>query len=315
LFRDSFKWYTLISLSFSILIPFAVYKIYKLLSGKFTKNKIFNFGNAFLIIVSVYLLFLISPAILGDLSGTFKSRSLPSEYSELNEYLSQDNNFYRTLWIPNTNLFGYYSNTHPQISGRDFFKQYTHEKLLKTLSQHSTKELINDASVKYVIVPKDTEGEIYLTDRKLDAKKYDFIVGELDKIPWLNREKEFGEIVVYKTEENKDHFWCDCGAQISSEFINPTKYLVNIKNAKEGDVIVFSEQFDFSWKAIGDNFEISSQLYEKRFNSFVLPAGNYELEVFYTSQKLIDKAMIISLVTVIFIIAVLLICLIKIKWR
>jgi hypothetical protein len=317
LFRDSFKWYTLIILSYSVLIPFTIYEISKLISSKdkiFKKNKIISFSNIFVFLILVYLIFLIHPAVIGRLGGTFQAKNIPQEYSSLNNYLDNDKNFYRALWIPNTMLFGTFTNNHPQISARDFFNQYDHKKLIRKINSEESKNILSNSSVKYVIVPKDTEREIYLTERKYDPIKYEYIVKSLDNIDWLTRDREFGEVIVYKTTENRDHFWCDCGANISFKFINPTKYEIDIKNAKNGDILIFSEQFDKNWVANGESFSISSEPYEKRFNSFKIPEGSHKITVEYASQSLINSAFKISLISFIVTISVFIFCLIK-KWK
>ena len=308
LFRDSFKWYVLIAISYSILIPLTVNEVYELLKHKskftifsfqFTINsKIFNFSNLFILILLCYFLFLLKPAILGQLNGTFQKRDVLGEYAQLDKYLSQDNTFFRTLWIPNTMLFGHYTNSHPQISGRDFFREYSHNELLSKFSSESVQKTLDFASVKYVIVPADTENEIYLTERKPDEKKYLSVVNKLDEISWLQKDKQLGKIIVYKTKSNKDHFWCDCDAIISYEFINPTKYSLNIKNAKKGDRIVFSEAFDDKWVAESSKFIVQSSKFKDRFNSFViLGDGDFFLEVYYGIQKYVDLGVKISLLT------------------
>ncbi len=307
LFRDSFKWYTLIIISYSILIPFTAWNVYKwiekykqfsILNFKFSiKSKYFNFQNVFAVLVFVYLLFLIRPAILGQIGGTFQVRDVPKSYIQLDNFLSQDESFFRTLWIPNTMLFGHYTNNHPQISARDYFKDYNLDSLSATVASASSQDILDLASVKYVIIPEDTESQIYLTDRKYDESKYQFIVGSLEKAQWLEKIDQFGKVVVYKAPNYKDHFWCECDAKISYEFINPTKYIVKINNAEKGDRLIFSESFDEKWVAKKENFEVNSEVYEGKFNSFRLPEGDYGLEIYYSPQDLVDLGVKISVLT------------------
>lgn len=308
LFRDSFKWYTLIAVSYSILIPFTAWKIYNFLKSLqrfknydlrfMNKNKVFNIQNLFILFLVSYFLFLIRPAIFGELGGTFQSRTLPEQYRQLNDYLSNDNDFYRTLWVPNTMLFGYYSNTHPEISARDFFRAYELDMLAEKIASSSSEMTLRNASVKYVIVPEDSEGEIFLTDRSYsDEEKYQSLVNSLDKISWLTKEKEFGKIVVYKKDSFNDHFWCDCDASINYEFINPTKYKVIIRDAKSGDRLIFSEAYDSNWIAKTNGNEIRSVKHGNLFNSFELQSGDQELTVYYSLQKYLDRGVVISLVT------------------
>lgn len=333
LFRDSFKWYTLIAISYSILIPFTINAIYEwiqsqpkfqILNFKFPhftkvsrgkqfsiKSKFFNFQNLFALLVTVYFLFLLKPAILGQLPGTFRKQSIPAEYKQLESYLTQDKTFYRTLWIPNTQLFGYYSNNNPEISGRDFFREYDQNKLLKKFDSLESQQLLNYSGVKYVIVPQDSEKEIYLTDRKPDPKKYQKVVNSIDEISWIKKEKEFGKIAVYKTQIYKDHFWCDCGASISYRFINPTKYKVEVQNFKNGDKLIFSEGFDSKWVASNSEFSVNSVEFNSKFNSFEIPSGNYSFIVSYSPQKYVDWGVKISITTILVCLSLLIYQLVK----
>lgn len=301
LFRDSFKWYALIALSYSILISISISEIYNFIKSKkiFIKSNYFNLQNLFILILFLYILLLLKPAILGELNGTFKTRVVPDSYVKLNNYLSNDKEYFRALWIPQTMQFGHYTNTHTSIAGRDFFREYSNDLLLAKLSSDSAKKILEEAGVKYVIVPEDTESEIYLTDRKYDESKYKYIVENIDKIRWLKEDKSFGKIKVYKTESYKDHFWCDCNADIKYEFINPTSYIITAKNAKDTDRLIFSEAFDSRWTLLDENGDTQqSQAYGK-YNSFSLPEGNSRLKVEYAPQKLVDLGAGISLITII----------------
>jgi len=70
MFRDPTKWYPLVAISYTVLIPFTIWKTYELLSQK-------KFKKLFVGIAVVYMLFLIRPAIFGQLNGLLKSTSVP----------------------------------------------------------------------------------------------------------------------------------------------------------------------------------------------------------------------------------------------
>ena len=55
MFRDPTKWYLFIAISYAVLLPFSVWKIWEKMSGKSL------FKNLFLILIILYLLFLIRP--------------------------------------------------------------------------------------------------------------------------------------------------------------------------------------------------------------------------------------------------------------
>ncbi|MGH7245446.1 MAG: hypothetical protein ACREGI_00755, partial [Candidatus Levyibacteriota bacterium] len=216
MFRDPTKWYLLIVVSYSMLIPFTVGKVYERLKNyKFTifnlqlviKSKIFNIQNAFVAVTLTYLLFLIKPAILGQLSGTLRQHSIPQEYNKLQEFLASKNRFSRTLWVPVVDRFGFISNSHPAVSAEDFFHVASVSAVIDRLDEETTGKLLEEAAVQYIIVPYDSEKEIFLKDRKYDNTQYLQTISHMQKIKWLHEVSGFGRIRVFQLYNPSDHFW------------------------------------------------------------------------------------------------------------
>lgn len=303
LFRDATKFYLLIAISYSILIPFNISKIYELLKSK-RQFLIFNLQNIFLILATLYLLLLIRPAILGQLNGMFKTTTVPQDYVRLEKFLSTQPGYFRTLWFPVKQRFSYYSNSHPIISATALFDLYDEKSLFSKLSENETERALKDASVKYVIVPDDSEKEIFLTDRKYDNRLYLRAVNNLQKINWLKEIRTFGKITVFGLDGFRDHFWSsDPNLEINYKYISPVKYSINVKNAKKGNKIIFTEKFDKNWtaKVLGNKYQIISIDYDRGFNSFVLPeSGNYTLKVSYTIQNYVNIGLVVSLTSLMF---------------
>jgi len=309
MFRDPSKWYPLVAISYSILIPFSVLKIYEWLKSrsKFSifnfqfliKSKIFNASNLFLLVVVCYLLFLISPALSGQLGGMFKKTTIPQDYVKLEKFLYDQPSFFRTLWFPSKQRFGFYSNTHPEMSARILFNTFDDDELLNRFSDRGVERLLQEASIKYVIVPYDSEKEIFITDRKYDNTRYLRTISWLQEIKWLKEVLGFGKIKVFELSNFKDHFWSPAkNIKITYNYINPTKYLVSIKNANKDDLLVFSEAFDPKWSS--DSLSPIPYLLSPNLNlnSFVLPEnGDYSLEIYYKPQKWVDLGTKISLIT------------------
>lgn len=303
LFRDPTKWYTLVAVSYAVLIPFSISKIYEWLQSfpKFqinTKNGIFNLQNCFLFLVFCSLLYLIRPALLGQLTGTFKPTTVPSDYQKLEQFLSSQNQFSRTLWVPTTQRFVYSSSLHPAISSRDYFNAYDNTKLLNVLSQAKTQKFLQEAGVKYIIVPYDSEKEVFLRDRQYDNTQYQNVLNRVTALPGLQRVQGFGQIGVFELPSPKNHFWSPDGITVSSVQINPTKYQIHAQNALRGERVVFAESFDPRWVMTNANSRVESSEFDGKFNSFVLPKeGNYTFDVTYTPQKWVNIGLLISLLT------------------
>ncbi len=307
MFRDSTKWYALIAISFSILIPFSIWNIYCVLSPKVQPKVQRHIPGLFLILISLYLILLIRPVLFGQLTGTFKPTTVPSEYMKLEKFIFSDSKFYRALWIPSIQRFGFYSNYHPVVSAKDVFNINSSEENISLLKNKNSLNSLEEASVKYIIIPYDSKGEIFLRDRKYSDELYLKTVDELRKITWIKEKVGFGKIKVFEIANPKDHFWSPSENIIQNyKYINPAKYIVNIKNAKKDDILVFSESFDKYWQAQNTDSKIDSSRFHDRFNSFVLPRnGDYSLTVYYTPQDWVNRGLVVSIVSLVGIIVLL----------
>lgn len=291
MFRDPTKFYTLTAVSYSILIPYVFYKLIKKI--KFKKT-------IFLMAIFIcFWLFTVRQAIFQELSGTFKTHPLPGEYIKLEKILHEDKTFGRALWVPQIQRFGYYSQVHPPITANDFLKTYSYSDLFKKMNTNTTKELLEESAVEYVIVPYDSVGEIFLEDRKYSQRLYKKTLDEMKKIPYLKQDERFTELGVFKNYSFKDHFWVNSkNASVSFVQVSPVEFNVTLKNIRRGDLLIFSETFDSGWKGIINGQQISSIKYHNKFNSFVLPSGDNGITISYTPQKFVNIGVAISLLTI-----------------
>ncbi len=259
----------------------------------------------FLLGVFLYFVFLLKPAFTGEFTGTLRNSQLPNEYVELKDFLSRQNAFYRVLWIPASPHYVYMSEKHRSISAQELFNAPNQDAVLKYLERKDTEKFLSEASVKYVIVPFDSEKQIFNTDRQYDEKQYLSVVATIDRIKWLKRVKTYGKIVVYELNNPKDHFWTTSkNLEVTYTYVSPVHYEVYVKNARKGDQLIFSEGYDAKWAAKVGSDSISSKQYN-RLNSFILPQdGTYTFTVQYTPQEWVDRGVITSIIFSILIIII-----------
>lgn len=317
MFRDPTKWYTLVALSYSILIPYTVWNVYNRLkvlrippSSKFSfihQSKIFNIQNFFILLISSLLIFLIRPAIVGELNGTLRQHTVPNEYISLQKFLEQQPGFFRTLWMPTIQKYAYATNQHPAISAQDLFEKYDQKALTANLNNQNAEKMLQESGIKYIIVPYDSEGEIFLQDRRYSEEVYTSFLEMVRSITWLSESKDFGKIKVFSIENPKEHFWSNAeNLSLSYKRISPVEYELAVKGAKKEDLVVFSENFDSNWVLETNGSQIQSKAYKDTFNSFPLPKdGNYSAKVFYTPQVWVNIGIIVSVISLISIIGVL----------
>ena len=302
MFRDPAKWYPLVAISYAVLIPYSISKIYewlKLNNKLQIKKKFINLQNLFLTLAIVYLVLIIKPAVQGQLGGMFKNTLVPQDYIKLEKFLIAQSKYSRTLWFPSKQKFGYYSNNHPEISAQVLFNDTNYQSLIKKLSEGETEKLLEDVSIKYVIVPNDFEKEIFINDRKYDESLYKRTLDDVSKISYLKKIGDFGRIGVFALPNSKDHFWTTSKTlSLKYQFISPVEYKVEVENAKKGDLIIFTENYDKHWVARNSEFKIQSLKFDGKLNSFILPKdGSYSLDIYFTLQDFVNTGMIMSIIT------------------
>ena len=252
LFRDPVKFYILIALAYSVLIPYSI---------KVIANK--NISKFFAYSFIVFWLVLNIPLITNPI-GIFKEKKIPSEYIKLNEFISGQDEFFRTLWYPSYQRFGHQSENHPPISSQDIFKKRRLEE-----------RILSDMSVKYIIVPYDSEGEVFLNDRKYDDRLYQKTIAELSKITWLKKVEDFGKITVFELSDPRPH-----------RFSKDNK-------------LIFSESYDKFWYAETQGTKVYSKPYG-RLNSFDIPQNQQSsVKLLYEPQKWATIGYLISGLTMI----------------
>jgi hypothetical protein len=290
MFRDSTKWYLLTALSYCILIPFAVYNLSMIFKQKL---KITWLKNFLLPLVFIYMLILIMPALKGEVKGLLRTTRLPEDYKKLEIFLSSQKDFFRILWVPEVQRFAYYSSYHPPISSKSLFKTQDNKKIISEIKKETT--MLSQSGVKYIIVPYDSHGEIFIKDRKYDKNQYINVVDELEKLKHLRRINRFGDIAVFELPQYKDRFWSpNSGVDIEYEYINPSNYKVSVRNAGK-DLLIFSEAYNKNWVIKGEQFADRYSKPYGKFNSFELPrSGDYSLTIEYKSQRWVDLGLIVS---------------------
>ena len=316
IFRDSTKFYLLIALSFSVLIPYSIGNIAELVKSKIpaspagrknqkskiqSKYQIFNFSYVFLIFTILYLIFLLRPAWSGELTGVFKPKKIPEEYVRLNTNLyyssqSSDSKFSRSLWVPRRQKYGYFDPSIPAADSEVLFKGRDISRV--------TEEELHSLSIRYIIVPSDPDVEIFLKDRKYDNNLREKTIKSVEKLPGLDGGFDSRQIKVYQTYSQSERFWNPQSPDLERaflifwSFVNPSEYSVRVESAEKGDLVVFSEGFDRNWVAKGSDFEIKSTEFENRLNSFILSKdGSYSFKVFYQPQRWVNIGLIISILT------------------
>ncbi|MBI3576839.1 hypothetical protein HY086_02235 [Candidatus Gottesmanbacteria bacterium] len=188
MFRDPTKWYVLVALSYSILIPFVLARLGR---GK----------NVLIVLFILFWLFTIRQSVFGQLSGTFVRRSVPAEYVAWRDMIVRDTSFSRSLWVPRQTRFTFASGVHPAMEAIPLFHATSSASLIEELHSPGVSLKLTELSIQYVIVPSDPLGEIFVYDRRYNDAERQALVDELDRIPWLQKLPQ-KSLAVYKVLSN-----------------------------------------------------------------------------------------------------------------
>src|SRR3989344_683875 len=195
------KFYILIFMSYSVSIPFSIHSIYRWISAKLKMQsaklqfKVKSYlPNLFLTFTIFYLIFLVRPALLGQLGGTFKPHEIPKEYITLKNFIISQPGSFNTLWIPKVQRYGFSSESNQAVSSDEFLEAYSIPEIKRKLQDPGMEKEIKSLNIKYIIVPYDSQKELFLKDRKYDSSLYKDMANFLQNLDWIGNEVNFGDI-------------------------------------------------------------------------------------------------------------------------
>lgn len=290
-FRDPTKFYFMIAISYSVLIPYALSRIADALSTRHPKIKETVSAAIFGLFVT-YWTIVVLPAFNGTVTGTFTSVAVPADYHRFEEMLSKETDFSRTLAVPWHNRFIYESENHPVVDARGIFQINDIAGIITSLSAEDSGTMLSRLAIRYVVIPVDITAEVFLTDRAYDDGLRQQTIAALDRVPYLSRKSGFDRLVVYQVNFPAHHVYQmrDDGKILPSlvSRVDPSRYVVELSDPQPGPV-VFSERYDPNWQAWDGTKTISSQKSQDGLNSFVLDSPATSLEIRYKPQQYVDR--------------------------
>lgn len=211
MFREASKFYILVALSYSVLMGVLISKLYHSIYNKSIDGSAIRVTN-YLVLLVILLLILVpaKPAFTGELERTFNTTEVPHEYVLLKDYLNNQNEYFRTFWYPSKQRFGYYSSNHPIVSGIETLfgtgilsKYMPLEPTWTDLPEDKVFwNLLNILSIKYIIMPYDSNNEIYCEyDNKCQ------FINVVDNFEGANRINFTKNIILYENGNYMNHFF------------------------------------------------------------------------------------------------------------
>ncbi|OGE42624.1 hypothetical protein A3B45_00245 [Candidatus Daviesbacteria bacterium RIFCSPLOWO2_01_FULL_39_12] len=243
LFRDSSKFLTLVALSFAILLGVTTDEVMRGV-GKYRKIKL-----AIFFALLFFLITLISPVFLFQMTGTFTEQPLKGEFRGLSTILEKDQNFSRIFWIPARSPLGYSAPLHPteeaaRLSQKRPFNSGTkgsYETFNFLREAPFMSEIFDVAGVGYIVYPPlDPRRDDMHPD---NIKYYQTFSNQLSNLNWLTWVNE-SPINLWRVDSHQDKFfitdnlWWVIG---SDDIYNEATKSADLKLSK--NALIFPEEF------------------------------------------------------------------------
>ncbi len=268
-FREASKFYSLIIISYSVLSAATI----AWMSGKI-KTMVFPqnvFFVSLIFICFVVTLFQSRP-LLDQSFGTLSvAREVPKQYAAVTKLFTQNNQFYRTLWVPTASRWGYVSSIRPKISLFDSLntdwkvflstksesEKTNTNKILSFISQPEFPQLLSTTGIRYVVVPlqdldNDDNFYQYFSEPAEFSKK-------LDSLFFLRKLSTDYDIAVYEFTDWKPLFYKTKMAEkqfqslesesLSYELVSSSNYKVTFSHVSGPLYFYLTESYHPQWQA------------------------------------------------------------------
>ncbi len=282
MFRDPTKFYSLISLSYSVLIPASVVAI--LQKFRIDKKKYSKFVYIFSLLIIIFWGIVHKELFLGMLTGNFSPPKYSNEYKRYKDYMMNDQEFSRVLWIPEHDRFAYNSSLHPMVDANVLIDSFNENVLAEQATSSSFIEAVKSKGIRYIAVATDISQKVYLTEYRYDPtrrEKYITILNEM-QIPKISG---FNELHLYDLGLPPPLISDSSGTGLSYIQHTSSHYSVNIKDKNISEVF-FLMNYHPQWILKTKNREIEPVKTSLGFMSFPLPKNEllHSVELVFIPQ-------------------------------
>lgn len=255
LFRESSKFYLFTTIGYAGLLAYMLVGLKNWKSGTLSRAAASLAGGLIVVISLVNL----TPLVTGDLQTLFIERREPMAYRVLENYINRQPDFFRVLWAPRSSWWGTTSIEHP-LAGLASMNQTVWRKrigsykadafgypanVLSSLLLPDADRMLDEASVKYVIIPAATDGPDINVFEPYGGKR-ELYVKTLDRLPFLKR-LDIGTtgVAVY---ENRGYLPHISGKDLAFYSVNPAIYRLRIRGLEGKATITFREAWHPGWR-------------------------------------------------------------------
>lgn len=163
------------------------------------------------LLVYIYLLFLIHPAVLGNLNFVLSSRTHSPDLGVIYERLRNDEGFFRTAWFPEKHPLTLHTQEKPALDAKELTDERPFASLnvgtfdlFNFLHREEFLDWFDLLGIKYFVFSGDHR-EVELNDEK--RKEWNNLLELVDGIPGLERVDWDVDIPVYRNSQTKPHLF------------------------------------------------------------------------------------------------------------
>jgi len=150
-------------------------------SGRIPEYRVSVLRGSLFIIFLLFWAFTIREAVMGKLTGTFTPLDVPKEYGKLKDFLLSQPEYVQVGWYPQKSRFTFEDALHPSVE-------------VRALDQDAVRE----RAIRYLVVPLDARGEIFVTDRVYDEVKHQEAITAVATLSGVRRLDEFTALAVFE---------------------------------------------------------------------------------------------------------------------
>ncbi|KKQ75701.1 MAG: hypothetical protein US96_C0006G0013 [Candidatus Woesebacteria bacterium GW2011_GWB1_38_5b] len=194
LFRDPTKFFVLLAISYSVLIGFTFSKL----------------NRKFLILIFIYLIFLLRPVYLGEMTGILGAYRNGHTYGEVQAKFEESG---RVMWIPTRHPLGFSSPKNPVVELNDLVGRrpfavgvvgkYETSNFLREADYMG--DLLDISGIKYVVYPFPDERREKLGSD--DLAYYHYFSKQLERQKWVSRKVNNYPINIFEVNTNPGKFF------------------------------------------------------------------------------------------------------------
>jgi hypothetical protein len=292
-FRDPTKWYFLIAVSLSLLIPNAIATVAERINAWRRIHSHFILQYAFLICWTMLLI----EAFTHNLLGLFAQREIPADYKVISTSIHDGDEIFRTLWHPTDGIFTYTTERNPSINSSTY-KFFSEERL----NDKNMWERLGNDNIRMLVVSRASIMSSADIGEKALGNDYLDLVKRLNETPYVNpifigKDASLYEIISFQP---RIQFNSSSVTLISYSPIR-SGYRANIQVFNEGEYdVLLSENYSPAWRLVTPNktyYSVADASYRNVF-SIRLDEGEYTIEFTVFDQKLLDNGFIFTLMVV-----------------